>query len=91
MSGSAGLHACLMKLTEQYHYQYLSAIALDDVEVRSGLVDFLAELEMHLANRDSKKGVETIKTHLKFKKKELLRVIDALNAKASQDDGDAKK
>tara|TARA_R110001599_G_scaffold353231_1_gene591133 strand:- start:221786 stop:222493 length:708 start_codon:yes stop_codon:yes gene_type:complete len=90
-SGSAGLYACLMKLTEQYHYQYLSAIALDNVEVRLGLVDFLADLQRHLANRDSKKGVETIKTHLKFKKKELLRVIDALNAKTSQDDGDAKK
>ena len=51
--------------------------------MRLGLVDLLVDLQRHLANRDSKKGVETIKTHLKFKKKELLRVIDALNAKAS--------
>ncbi len=91
MSGSAGLYACLMKLTEQYHYKYLSAIALDNLEVRLGLVDLLADLQRHLANRDHKKGVETIKAHLKFKKKELLCVIDALNAKASQDDGGATK
>lgn len=83
MSDSAGLYACLNKLTEQYHYQYLSVIALDNLEVRLGLVDLLADLQRHLANRDSKKGIETIKTHLKFKKKELLRVIDSRNAKAS--------
>lgn len=90
MSDSAGLYACLTKLTEQYHYQYLSVIALDNLEVRLGLVDLLDDLYKHLAARDSKKGVETIKIHLKFKKKELLRVIDTLNAKASQDGGDKK-
>ena len=83
MSDSAGLYACLHKLTEQYHYRYLSAIALDNLDVRLSLVDLLTDMQRHLANRDSKKGVETIKIHLKFKKKELLRVIDTLNAKAS--------
>jgi DNA-binding GntR family transcriptional regulator len=91
MSDSAGLYACLTKLTEQYHYQYLSVIALDNLEVRLGLVDLLEDLQMHLAAHNSKKCVETIKKHLKFKKKELLRVIESLNAKSSQRVGDARK
>ena len=62
-------------------------IALDNVEVRLAVVDLLADLQLHLANRDSKKGVKTIKAHLKLKKKELLRVIDELNEKASQGSG----
>ncbi|QIB64935.1 GntR family transcriptional regulator [Kineobactrum salinum] len=90
MSGSAGLYACLTKLTEQYHYQYLSVIALDDLAVRLSLVDLLDDLLKHLTSRDSKKSVEVIKTHLKFKKKELLRIIDTLNAKSSQEDDDVR-
>jgi len=91
MSGSVGLYACLTRLTEQFHYQYVSVIALDDLKVRLTLVDLLDDLHEHLANRDSKKSVDTVKTHLKFKKKELLRVIDTLNSKANQDDDKATK
>ncbi len=79
MSHSAGLNACLSKLTEQYHYQYLSAIALADEGVKVRLLAYLEELCDCLMARDGKTGVKLVKSHLKFKKGALLDALQTLN------------
>ncbi|MFT4826553.1 MAG: DNA-binding GntR family transcriptional regulator [Halioglobus sp.] len=79
MSHSAGLNACLSNLTEQYHYQYLSAIALADEGVEAGLVEFLEQIYDSLSSRDAKEGVKLVKVHLTFKKAALLNVVKRLS------------
>lgn len=78
MSHSPGLNGCLTKLTDQYHYQYLSAIALANEGVEAQLLVYLEELCDCLAKRDAKTGVKVVKSHLKFKKKALLDALHAL-------------
>ena len=78
MSHSAGLNACLSKLTEQYHYQYLSAIALADEGVKTQLLKYLEELCECLVQRDGKAGAKLVKTHLRFKEKALLDALHSL-------------
>ena len=79
MSQSAGLNACLSKLTEQYHYQYLSAISLANEGVKSQLLKFLEEIYDVLLARDAKTGVILVKAHLNFKKAALLDVVRSLD------------
>lgn len=79
MSHSAGMIACLTKLTEQYHYQYISAMTLSDEAIREELLEFLQQINDCIVARNEEKGVALIEKHLEFKKSALLAEIEMLS------------